>query len=193
MAINKKYDDIVNAARKQFFRYGLKRVTIEDVCREANVSKMTFYKHFHNKTGLAKTVLDIVFSESANEFKELMRSEAPFYDKMHGMVKWKIDRDKAISAEFVREIYSLPGVDSEVTSYLKKIIRKGLKGVVDEFATAQKRGLVRQDIKPALLLAMLDKAVEITTDEKVLQAYDNMHDLIEDITKFFIYGIINEK
>ena len=192
MIDNKKYNDIITAARRQFSRYGVRRVTIEDVCKEANVSKMTFYKHFHNKTGLAKTVLDILFDENAKEFKELMRSEAPFYDKMHSMVQWKIDKEKDSDSDFLREIYTTSKVNSEIGMHLRRVIRNGLNGMVNEFAAAQESGWMRRDIKPELLMAMLDKAVEIINDEKVQQLYDDPRELMSEITKLFICGITNE-
>ena len=56
--MTKKEQDILIAGKKLFFKYGLKKVTIEEICAEANVSKMTFYKYFPNKTALVKKVFD---------------------------------------------------------------------------------------------------------------------------------------
>jgi len=42
---NQKYNQIIDTSKKLFWKYGIKRVTIEEICREAGVSKMTFYKH----------------------------------------------------------------------------------------------------------------------------------------------------
>ena len=33
-------------------------MTVEEVCREAAVSKMTFYKYFQNKVELVRTIRD---------------------------------------------------------------------------------------------------------------------------------------
>ena len=41
--------DIVSAAIAVFFRYGLHRVTMEDIAREAGVSRQTVYARFGNK------------------------------------------------------------------------------------------------------------------------------------------------
>jgi AcrR family transcriptional regulator len=46
---NQKYLKILAAGRDLFWKHGFKRVTIEEVCREAGASKMTFYKFFENK------------------------------------------------------------------------------------------------------------------------------------------------
>ena len=51
-------EEIVEAGRQLFFRYGLKKVTVTEICTGAGVSKMTFYKYFPNKQALAKTIMD---------------------------------------------------------------------------------------------------------------------------------------
>ncbi|WP_372931944.1 TetR/AcrR family transcriptional regulator, partial [Mariniphaga sediminis] len=53
---SKKYLEIMKTARELFWKHGFRRVTIQEICEKAGVSKMTFYKHFPNKIDLAKTV-----------------------------------------------------------------------------------------------------------------------------------------
>ncbi|RKY44359.1 MAG: TetR/AcrR family transcriptional regulator, partial [Candidatus Neomarinimicrobiota bacterium] len=40
----KKIDKIVETGKKLFYRYGIKKVSVEEICKEAGVSKATFYK-----------------------------------------------------------------------------------------------------------------------------------------------------
>ncbi|MDH5400751.1 MAG: TetR/AcrR family transcriptional regulator, partial [Cyclobacteriaceae bacterium] len=55
---NRKYQAIFETAKELFWKYGIRRVTIEEICKEAGVSKMTFYKFFPNKVALANTILE---------------------------------------------------------------------------------------------------------------------------------------
>ncbi|NQV51449.1 MAG: helix-turn-helix transcriptional regulator, partial [Candidatus Marinimicrobia bacterium] len=43
-----KEGDILRTAEKLFMQFGYNRVTVEEICREAKVSKVTFYKYFSN-------------------------------------------------------------------------------------------------------------------------------------------------
>ena len=52
LTTNPKYLDIFKTAKDLFWKYGIKRVSIEEICKEAKVSKMTFYKFFPNKIEL---------------------------------------------------------------------------------------------------------------------------------------------
>ncbi|MBN1768544.1 MAG: TetR/AcrR family transcriptional regulator, partial [Prolixibacteraceae bacterium] len=97
---NKKYNDILEAAQKLFWKFGFKKVTIEEICREGNVSKMTFYKHFDNKTELAKKVLDKVVSKAIDDFSVLKNSATSSFELIEGMLKMKKDGIHEISKEF---------------------------------------------------------------------------------------------
>lgn len=56
---NKKYKALLEAGKKLFCKHGFRRVTIDEICREAGASKMTFYKWFDNKTEFAKTIFQM--------------------------------------------------------------------------------------------------------------------------------------
>ena len=55
---SKKHHALLNTARKLFVAHGIKRVTVEEICRTADTSKMTFYRFFRNKDEIAKAVID---------------------------------------------------------------------------------------------------------------------------------------
>ena len=44
-----KKEQILKTGKELFWKYGFKLVTIEEICKEAGVSKMTYYKYFTNK------------------------------------------------------------------------------------------------------------------------------------------------
>ncbi len=52
-----KFVQIVEIASELFRKYGVKRVTVEEICTTAQISKMTFYKYFANKKELADYII----------------------------------------------------------------------------------------------------------------------------------------
>lgn len=80
--MTKKQNDIFEAAKKLFYKFGVRRVTIEDICEEANASKMTFYKYFPNKIELVKAVVDNYFSNAMEKYREMMQSEITAEEKI---------------------------------------------------------------------------------------------------------------
>ncbi|NOZ62096.1 MAG: TetR/AcrR family transcriptional regulator, partial [Calditrichaeota bacterium] len=55
-------------AQDLFFRYGIRRVTVEEICRTAGVSKMTFYKYFKNKIDLVKKLMEKIYDQALAEY-----------------------------------------------------------------------------------------------------------------------------
>lgn len=58
MAITETQQQILSRAGELFFRYGIKSVSIDDICREMGMSKKTFYQHYSTKDELVEAMLD---------------------------------------------------------------------------------------------------------------------------------------
>jgi len=48
---------IIKVASELFLKYGLRSVTIDDICNELRISKKTFYVHFKQKEELIESLL----------------------------------------------------------------------------------------------------------------------------------------
>jgi AcrR family transcriptional regulator len=49
---------IMNTAETLFLKYGFRRVSVDEICRSAKVSRKTFYVYFANKETLVIEILD---------------------------------------------------------------------------------------------------------------------------------------
>ena len=73
---------LVNAAEACFERFGLRRTTIDDVAREAKVSRSTVYRYFDGRGDLIVAAY-LRESEAVNEkVKALMSQPGPFADRL---------------------------------------------------------------------------------------------------------------
>lgn len=188
MIKSKKQLHILEASKKLFYKYGIKKVTIEEICKDANVSKMTFYKYYPNKNELVKGMLTFLFENGIKQFRDLMESDIPFSEKLAKMLELKIESTRDISMEFLMNVYH--SSDEELAAFLKEYYTKTIQDVMDEFIKAQEKGWMRKDINPALLLIFIDKIKEITSDKRILMAYrNNAGQLVYEINKFFMYGL----
>ena len=184
----KKYRDLLSTGKDLFWKHGFKRVTVEEICQESRVSKMTFYKYFPNKAELAKAILDKLFSKSMDEFRKLMLSDIPFEEKMELQIKLKSEGTKDISEEFVKDIYGDP--ESELFDFWRAKAAEAIQQVIELYSQAQRDGWIRQDIKIDFILYMINKTFEYVNDSALIAKYDTMQDLILEINRFFLYGIL---
>lgn len=96
-----KRKQILRLAERLFSRYGSKRVTIEEICKQAGVSKPTFYKHFKNKFDLVRTLHDDLVDRGFARFDEICAMQIPFPAKIDLMGQWKAGWSKNCQQETV--------------------------------------------------------------------------------------------
>ncbi|MFW5657528.1 MAG: TetR/AcrR family transcriptional regulator [Bacteroidota bacterium] len=188
---NKKYRDILSTAHALFWKHGISRVSIEEICREANVSKMTFYRHFPDKIALAKTILNNMFDENYSKYRELMDSDVSYEEKVRQMLLAKYEGTKDISKELVKDIYTNKRLG--LHKLWEKRASEMTKEVVQDFEKAQKEGLIRKDINLDFILYFNNKMTELIYDPKVAAMYETTQDLIMEIANMFFYGIFPRK
>ena len=62
--MSQKRDQLLQTGEALFIKHGMRRVTVEEICRQAGVSKPTFYKYFQNKAALARAIDALWIDES---------------------------------------------------------------------------------------------------------------------------------
>ncbi len=65
-------------AKELFFKHGTKRITIEEICKTANTSKVTFYKYFNNKVDLVKYIRDEMMKEGFDQYDKICELDIPY-------------------------------------------------------------------------------------------------------------------
>jgi AcrR family transcriptional regulator len=178
---SKKRTQIITTAEVLLNRYGIKRVRVEDICREAEVSKMTFYKYFSNKIDLARQIWNLWMDQGYAKLDEIDALDVSLQEKIRLMFQWKTNFIKRLNKEFIEELMDLR-------------IRTDQQRILDRFelfiAKAQKRGEIRTDINPQFLIAVVDKLYELADNRQLVARYDDLMEFHREVKDFFWYGII---
>lgn len=188
---NQKYIDIFKTGKDLFWKYGIKRVTIEEICKEAGVSKMTFYKFFPNKIELAKTIWEKVITDSLYKFKNVVNSNAEFQEKVKEMFSIKLQAAEDISLEFINDVYKHPeiGLQNKIEEYGNQ----SLQIFIDFLKQSQKNGLIRKDIKIEFILYYFNQMSQMFDDANLVANYKQPHDLVMESMNFLFYGLSPKK
>ena len=183
----KKILQILSTAEDLFQRFGFKRITIEEICAKANVSKMTFYKYFPNKNELIKTIMNSWLKQIEQTINEIDQLDIPFTQKIKKLIDLKEESTGKISKEFMTE-YVNP--DPELQNFFNELNSKTTILFIDFIKNAQLKGEVRKDIKPEFLVAVLNNLRELARDESLLNLYPRVTDLSNEINLFIYCGIL---
>jgi len=186
--MSKKYDQLVKTAEGLFKRYGMRRVTVEEICQKANVSKMTFYKHFKNKLDITKTVINQIMDEKEKEYRALMNMDVTYVEKVKLIVQKKVEGVEEFSQEFADDV--LRSGEPEIVELMTKRAQRNLEIFMADFVAAQKKGYVRPDIKPGFILYVIESMKGMITDEKFLTLFDSRKEMAVELINYFFYGIL---
>jgi AcrR family transcriptional regulator len=177
-----KKEQVVGAAETLFSRHGSRRVTVEEICRQARVSKMTFYKYFSNKKALVRHLRDMYVAEGFRKFDEIKALDIPFAEKIDCMTQWKVEFGSRINAEFIREMVSIDHVRADLK-------HRFLNNLVD----ARNNGEIRDDIDPEFLWLVTEKLSELVKDGTWKAVFNDFSQYQYQSRTLIFYGLLSRK
>lgn len=189
--VNQKKKQIVETGRRLFERFGMRRVSIEEICREAGVSKVTYYKHFKNKQALVLHIFKEISDAALARYNKIMASDMPYREKVDQLIQMKLDQADGVSMEFIRDF--LHNADPEVAQWYQKIMQERMLLFRQNFVDAQERGDIRKDIKPEFIMYFLNLMIQVLDDDKITQLYDSPKEFTRELMNFLYYGMLTRK
>jgi len=185
-----KFRQLVEAGRDLFWRYGIRRVSVEEICQASGVSKMTFYRYFDNKVDLALYIIKEIFREGEERYRDIISQRVHFSEKAREIIKMKLDISEGWSQEIMKEL--MQNTIPEITEFMNKKRQENLKMFIDDLVSAQKKGDIRKDVKPEFILYFLNQVSDMVSDEQLINMYDSPKTLTAELINFFFYGILSE-
>lgn len=185
--MSKKNFRILDAAHKLFWKNGFRHVSVEEVCRKASVSKMTFYRQFPNKIELAKRVFDKGIDEGNIHFNQLLTEAKNSEQFLSGLLLLKQESTSGISKEFLADFYNHP--EPEMRKYVEKRTREEWRRIIKELRKAQAKGLLRKDLNLDFFFRLLMRLSLLLSDEDLLKSFKKPQDLITEISRMLAYGM----
>jgi AcrR family transcriptional regulator len=176
---SKKQQQLEVTAENLFNQHGIKRVTIEEICRKASVSKMTFYKYFDNKMGLVKHIWDNWIEEGFKKLDEINAMDISFPEKIERMFEWKRAFTSKMSIEFIEDFLHIEGG-------VEKIRGRFFQFIIE----SQKKGDIRPEVRPEFIMAVLDKLYELARDESLMKKYPHFIEFNRELKDFLWYGLL---
>lgn len=188
---SEKFEAITAAAKSLFWKHGIRRVTIDEICQDAGVSKMTCYKYFSNKTAIAKYLIEDMFESGIKAYKEIYHSDISYEEKVKKMLDLKMSNSHEMSQELLDDIYK--NQDEELSETIETIKKRMIGIYLDDIREAQKIKEIRDDVKPEFMLYFLNNLTEMLTDQRLVSIYSNPQQMISEVMTFFFYGIMPRK
>lgn len=182
-----KQRDIFEAGKRLFYRFGVKKVTVEEICVEAGASKMTFYKYFSGKVELAKAVIDVFYAEAHEKYEEMMRSDIPVEEKFRKTFELKIENVLNLEMDFVSSLYRSP--EEELLEHLESWKRRRMEMTQEWFEQMQESGLVMKEMSFAVFMLYTESLQNFAMNEDTINFFGTTEKLTRAVSRIFLYGI----
>jgi AcrR family transcriptional regulator len=179
---SKKRQMLIDTAKNLFFKHGVKRVTIEEICQESNVSKVTFYRYFNDKNDLIKLIRNELTETGLSKFDEINRLPLSYPEKVDQMTTWRAKFFFAMNNEFVKDIIDLEAITDEIKNRYLKNIR-----------LAQQKGEINRDLSPEIIWLVTEKFNEIIKEGKWESFLNDHTDVQTQLRQIYFYGLIKNE
>lgn len=188
---NKSFQAILNGAKTLFWKYGVKRVSVEEISKEAGVSKMTFYRYFKNKNEVVSEIMLTIFDKGLNDYRQVMAQDIAFVQKIEEIISLKFKNTEDVSEEFIKDIYvnGNEATQKMIVEYSETMLLE----FKQDLANAQEKGWIRKDIRIDFIMKMRDQITQLLNDDSFLAMYKTPQEAIMEVTRFFFYGMMNSE
>ncbi len=186
-----KKQQIELKAQELFWKHGFKKVTIDEICKKANVSRKTFYTFYENKSALVIYILQQMTDEMMIAYKEIIESNSSFSLKMEKLLLLKYESSRQFTMEFVSDFFH-PDAD-DLLNFYTKIVQDSLTMTKTFFADAQKKGEMNPDLDIDFVMLMMQKMLEVSSSQDVISFFPDTETMSKQISEFIIFGIMPPK
>lgn len=137
-----KEKQIVDAARKLFYKFGFKKVSMDEIAREAGVTKKTVYTYFSSKEELFKYFIQEELDNMKKIVEDIEKENLDFFEAVHQiifqLIKYKNKRQffklmtneaEVLKSSIASKTLNL--IDEQIQSYIYDIVKNAMdKGYI---------------------------------------------------------------
>ena len=154
---------ILKTAGELFFKFGIRSVSIDDICKELHISKKTFYTVFKQKDELVVELLDAILHKKEKGYHVVIDQECNVLDmlvqnfkKMHGLsiekhLAFGYDLEKFYPELWHAHLVKMKELDQ---TYTAQMLQKGIE-----------QGMYREDLNVEATSVFVSNVVPDTLKE----------------------------
>jgi TetR/AcrR family transcriptional regulator, cholesterol catabolism regulator len=184
--------DVLERVRELFFKYGVRSVSMDDICRDAGISKKKLYQMFSSKNELVEKLLELERSNFEIIFDTYSFEGVNAIDILLTVSKELGERFRDIS----------PSITFDLKKYYPEIYHKHIEERVDfifkkiqiNLEKGINQGVYRDDLSVELVARLyIRRLIDLHNPEFFPADKFSFQTLFEAMFDNFVRGIANEK
>jgi AcrR family transcriptional regulator len=184
---------ILDFASDLFFRYGFKRVTIDEITAELRMSKTTFYRYFKSKEDLLAKVIREYYARIHDGISDIMTRSVPNYlEELTSVLLFIGKKLGGIDSRALQDIRSsAPRTWQTLQELQHRMVHAAIEKVLHQGVEA---GVVRPNVDAKLMANMIVMNIEsVFTNERLRTMSLSVHEGIQAIVDVFLKGILTDR
>ena len=180
---------ILAGAEPLLREHGLRKVTVDDLCAAAGVSRRTFYQHFESREALASEVIGIIVKEVSGLLLESLESRLPAAELIpqHFQLIAELAYPR-VSARFFADVDALLPDASRLIANTRRRIIDGLVALIHR---GQREGSIQPGLKPEALGKIINAIIELVISPAFALTNDlSMAEIGETLSALLLRGLL---
>jgi AcrR family transcriptional regulator len=192
--MEEKLKNVLDSAIGLFNRYGIRSVTMDDICSELGMSKKTIYQYVRSKEDLVKAMLE----SRIHAVMEIFRNASgPDMNAMDTLVNFS-----RLMGEYMKNLKINPSLDYDLKKYYPDIYRDHIEQrnqamhhhIAENIRQGIDQGLYRPDLNAGLIASLLIIKIEnLTEPDSASDGTYSFKKMYKVMIENHIRGIANKK
>ncbi|UNM96893.1 TetR/AcrR family transcriptional regulator [Ignatzschineria rhizosphaerae] len=191
--INKTEQTILQVSENLFSQHGWQRVSISEICDEAKVSRVTFYRYFKNKNALLKHIFLQKQERVTAHYATLLEESKNIEEVIKGIFSYQ---ENALNQFFTPNVLKDfdQNQDPELIEFFQMQHERKYHFLDQFFSELQAKKIIDADYPTVLIHQYLKTMDHLMFNEVVQEAYgENKSTLRQDILKLIMFGLSGPK
>lgn len=192
--MEEKLKNVLDSAIGLFNRYGIRSVTMDDICSELGMSKKTIYQHVRSKEDLVKAMLASRIHAVMEIFRNASGTDMNAIDTLVNFSR--------LMGEYMKNLKINPSLDYDLKKYYPGIYRNHIEQrnqamhhhIAENIRQGIDQGLYRPDLNADLIASLLIIKIEnLTEPDSVSDGTYSFKKMYKVMIENHIRGIANKK
>jgi len=183
---------ILSKAKELFFSYGLKSVSMDDLAKQAGISKKTIYQFYADKNELVNTIVDDLIECHSHLSVECRVNAKDAVDEVLQQSNKSFDTWAAVNQTFFFELEkSFPEAWQKLEQHKQKVFRPA---IIKNLEKGISEKLYRDDLDlPFIADIRIHQLTSALQPNSLTDRRMNVSQMISELTIFYLHGITTEK
>ena len=185
-------DRILEEATNQFFKYGIRNVTMDDIAASLGISKRTVYETFKDKTELVGTCMRYLIQKQDKMHQEIVNTSANVIETIFRSMQQVMKAMSVINPVFFMDLKKYyPTLSKNLHEENKE---KHVQGTHTMLRRGVNEGLYRKDINIEIVSRLFHEQMNLIMDENIFSRDEfDIREVFHNLIINFTRGISTNK